>query len=166
MLKKILNLIIRKKYPIYYWKKKGLKIGSDCRLVGNVDFGSEPFLITIGDHVSITNSQFITHDGGVWIFRKKNPKIDVFKKVNIGSNVFIGANCIIMLGAIIEDNVVVGAGSIVTKKLQSGYVYAGIPAKKIKTIDEYYDSLNKFETKLMTKSEKKQFLLDYFENKY
>ena len=74
MLQNIFNLIVRKKYPIYYWKKKGLNIGADCRLVGNVDFGSEPFLISIGNHVSITNTQFITHDGGVWIFRKNNPE--------------------------------------------------------------------------------------------
>ncbi len=137
----ILNKILFKIYyeinPVKAARMIGVKIGDNCRFVGKIGFSTEPYLIKIGNHVSITNSNFITHDGGVWVFRIANPKIDVIKKIEIGNNVFIGDNCTIMPGVVVEDNVVIGAGSIVTKKLETGWVYAGIPAKKIKKIEDY-----------------------------
>lgn len=52
-------------------KKTGLALGDDCEVYPNVTFGSEPYLIKIGNHVGITaNVKFITHDGGVWVIRK------------------------------------------------------------------------------------------------
>ena len=48
-------------------KKDGLAIGNNCEIYPNVNMGSEPYLISIGDHVRITSDvSFITHDGGVW----------------------------------------------------------------------------------------------------
>lgn len=52
----------------------------------------------------------------------------------LGSNIFIGAQCIILPDTTIEDNVIVGANSLVKGTLQSGYVYAGNPARKIKKL--------------------------------
>ena len=78
MIQRIYRFIWRKITPINYWKKRGLVIGNNCRLVGDISFGSEPYLINIGNHVSITNSKFITHDGAVWVFRDKYPEIDLF----------------------------------------------------------------------------------------
>lgn len=52
----------------------------------------------------------------------------------IGSNVFIGAQVTLLPNTIIEDNVVVGANSVVKGRLESGWVYAGSPARKIKVI--------------------------------
>lgn len=54
----------RRRDPIGYARWQGAKIGRDCRLI-NCDFGSEPFLVTLGDHVSATETAFVTHDGGV-----------------------------------------------------------------------------------------------------
>lgn len=58
----------------------------------------------------------------------------VIRDIFIGNNVFIGMNSIILPGAVIEDNVVVGAGSIVKGELRGNSVYAGNPCKKIKTL--------------------------------
>lgn len=52
--------------------------------------------------------------------------------VHIGNNVFIGANCTILPGARIRDNVVVGAGSVVTGELAPNTVYAGAPCRPIR----------------------------------
>jgi acetyltransferase-like isoleucine patch superfamily enzyme len=148
-------------------KKLGVKIGENCRLVGKVSFGSEPYLIKLGNHVSITQSSFITHDGGVWVFREELPKIDFFAPITVGNNVFIGSNCIIMPGVNIGDNVVVGAGSIVTKSLESNGIYAGVPARKIKTLEEYRKKIeeNCFNTKGLSRKEKREHLQKYFGNK-
>jgi acetyltransferase-like isoleucine patch superfamily enzyme len=52
----------------------------------------------------------------------------------LGSNIFIGAQCIILPHTKIEDNVIIGANSLVKGTLVSGYMYAGSPAKKIKEL--------------------------------
>lgn len=51
---------------------------------------------------------------------------------HIGKQCFIGANAIIMPGLTIGDNVVVGAGAVVTKDVASGCIVAGNPARVIK----------------------------------
>jgi maltose O-acetyltransferase len=54
--------------------------------------------------------------------------------ITIGNDCWFGGNVTILPGVTIHDNVVVGAGSVVTHDLESGCVYAGNPAKKIKEI--------------------------------
>jgi acetyltransferase-like isoleucine patch superfamily enzyme len=145
-------------------RKTGVKVGNDCRFVGTIDFGSEPYLIEIGNHVSLTNVTFVTHDGGVWVFRELEPNIDVVKPIIIGNNVFIGHGVVILPGVTVGNNVVIGAGSIVTKDIAAGLVVAGIPAKKVKTVEEYRKSLtqNIVDTKQLSPFEKKAFLLEKY----
>ena len=53
-------------------KKIGVKIGEDCRIYDNAItvFNTEPYLITIGNHVLIANgARFLTHEGGLWCLR-------------------------------------------------------------------------------------------------
>jgi acetyltransferase-like isoleucine patch superfamily enzyme len=57
----------------------------------------------------------------------------ITNNINIGNNVFIGANCSILPGAIIHDNVIVGAGSVVIGELESNNIYAGAPCKLLRT---------------------------------
>ena len=52
--------------------------------------------------------------------------------IMIGNNVFIGAHCTILPGAVIKDNVVVGAGSVVKGMLEGPAIYAGSPCRKIR----------------------------------
>ena len=55
---------------------------------------------------------------------------------SIGNNVLVGMGSIIMDKAVVEDNVLIGAGAVVLENahLESGYIYAGVPAKKIKAL--------------------------------
>lgn len=61
--------------------------------------------------------------------------------ITIGNNVFIGAGAIILSNVTIGDNSIIGAGAIVTRSIPSNSVAIGIPAKVVKTIDEYYESV-------------------------
>ncbi len=55
--------------------------------------------------------------------------------MKIGENVWICANVTLLPGTEVADNCIVAAGSVVNKKLLSpGYLYAGVPARKIKKI--------------------------------
>lgn len=54
------------------------------------------------------------------------------ESVSIGNGVWIGANVLINPGIEIEDNVIVGANAVVTKKLLANGIYGGVPAKLIR----------------------------------
>ena len=163
MLKKIFTSLFRR-YTVAQYRKVGVSIGVDCRFIGKIDFGSEPYLIKIGNYVSITNSTFITHDGGVWIFRDEYPKIDVIAPIVVGNNVFIGSGCVILPNVIIGDNVVIGAGSVVTKSIPSNTVYAGVPARIIQNVDDYKNKVLRktLDTKQLSSKEKKKYLLQKY----
>ncbi|NLD48072.1 MAG: acyltransferase [Clostridiaceae bacterium] len=120
-----------------YAKKIGVKIGINCR-IATYRWGSEPYLISIGNHVHISNNvQFITHDGGVWIFRDEIPDFDVFGQIHIDDNTYIGNNAVILPGVSIGKNCVIGANSVVTKSIHDNSVVAGVPARFICSTDEY-----------------------------
>lgn len=160
---KILIKIVQK---IIYTKEKqaekiGVVFGRNCRFYGKNEFGSEPYLIELGDRVSLTSVTFITHDGGVWVLREKHPDIDVIKPIKVGSNVFIGIGVIIMPGINIGNNVVVGAGAIVTKDVPDNVVVAGVPAKVVSSLNSYENKSlsNALKTKGLSFKEKKEYLI-------
>ena len=152
---------------IDYLQSKGVTIGKGCEIYRDVVWGSEPYLIKIGDHVRITSGcRFITHDGGVWVLREKygNDSIDLFGSIIVGDNVHIGMDSIIMPGVKIGNNVIVGCGAVVTHDIPDGEVWGGVPARKIKTIEEYYSkNQERFEmTKHLSKEEKKRYLIEKY----
>lgn len=109
-------------------------------IAANVDWGSEPWLVTLGDHVYLTTRvQLITHDGGTWVLLDDPIYADVIKygEIVIGDNVFVGLGSTIMPGVHIGDNCVIGAMSLVTKDVPSNTVAAGNPARVLCTYDEY-----------------------------
>src|SRR3954452_22076205 len=126
--------------PIEFWRARGATIGENCRLL-TVNFGSEPWLVTLGDHVSATDTAFVTHDGGVWVFRDEWPDADVFGPITVGNNVFFGGGVVVMPGVTIGDNVVIGARSVVSRDIPSNSVAAGLPAQVIKSLDEFRATL-------------------------
>lgn len=166
-MKKLLKKFTNKKLTVKTARKIGVEIGKDCRFINvtRSTFGSEPYLIKLGNHVTLTKGvSFITHDGGVWVFRNEDKNIDVFGKIEIGNNVFIGLNSLILPGVTIGDNVVVAAGSVVTKNIENNCVVGGNPARKIKTIEEYREKSWKNADFIKNKNnvEKKEFLINKF----
>lgn len=120
----------------------GVKIGNKTIIrTGINSFGSEPYLIRIGNHCEITSGvRFITHDGATWIFREKsnwNNQLNRFGRIIINDNCFIGINTIILPNVSIGPNSIVGAGSVVTKDIPANSVAAGNPSKIICDIDIY-----------------------------
>lgn len=166
MFKAMLYRLLGNKYRVSVLKKQGAKIGNNCIISPNVSFGSEPYLITVGNDVKFSNGvTLVTHDGGIYVLRKyKNiPDADVFGKIRIGNNVFLGNKSVIMPNVEIGDNCVIGYGAIVTKNVPSGSVVAGVPARVIKNIDEYYQGISNriLNTKNLSYPEKKERILDF-----
>ena len=124
-------------------RKMGVKIGNGCEIYPSVSFGSEPYLVELGNKVRLAAGvKITTHDGGLWVLRNMKSKnfanADRFGKVSLGNNVHIGLDTIIMPGVTIGDNVIIGCGAVVTKDIPSNSVAVGAPAKVIESIDDYY----------------------------
>lgn len=169
---KLYNLYLRTLKEILpgikYARKIGVMVGKDCEIQKKVFWGSEPYLIKIGDHVRVTEGvRFITHDGGLWVFRKTLlPDADKFGPITVGNNVHIGMNSIIMPGVRIGNNVVIACGAVVTKDVKDNTVVGGVPAKEIESIDTYYNKIkDKIDlTKKYDSKQKKNYLLTKYKD--
>ncbi len=112
----------------------GVKVGNNCRIYTH-RLGSELFLIEIGNQVTITSGvRILTHEGATWLMRDTNGRRFLYKKI-IGNNVCIGVNSTIVPGVIIEDRVIVDAGSI-TNSIPGGNIVAGNLARIIGKYDD------------------------------
>ena len=101
------------------------------------------------------------------VARAKYPKFDCFGKVTIGDYVYIGTGSLIMPGVTIGNNVLVAAGSVVTKSIPDNCVVAGNPAKFVCTVDEYIERNLPYnlDSKGMCAAEKKKLLLSLDDSK-
>ena len=99
-------------------------------------------LITLGTNDVISKEVlFLTHDYSIfralkYIDRESDGE-RILRPITVGNNVFIGARCTLLPGTVIEDNVIVGAGSIVKGRIKSGTVVAGNPARPIESMEAY-----------------------------
>lgn len=133
-----------------YAKLIGVKVGKNCRIYTK-HFGSEPYLIEIGDNVTITQTvRFVNHDGAAWLVSDEHGRRHRYGRISIGSNVFIGLNVVIMPGVNVGDNCIIAAGSVVTKNVEANSIVAGVPARKKSDFFLY----------------KKRVLLEYVSNDY
>lgn len=151
----------------YKWARKiGVNfIDGELHLYGNVSWSTEPWLITIGNNVHITSGvRFITHDGGTLLFRDKVPDLEITKPIAIGNNVYIGNNVILLPGVNIGDNVIVGAGAVVSRDIPDNSVAVGVPARVIKSSDEYFEKIKKESLHLghLKGQEKDKALMKYY----
>ena len=127
-----------------YLRRKGCLIGNGifwCDIKSlDIDL-TRPLLIQIGDNCMINNNvTMMTHDAASNVFRHLyHDFLPSSGAIIIGSNVYIGRKTTILKNVTIGDNVIIGYGSLVTKNIPANSVVAGVPAKVICTIDEYYE---------------------------
>ena len=144
-------------------------IGKRCRFVGTQNYGSEPYLISIGDDTTISfDVAFVTHDAATRVIRNLpdgDPETVIYGPIKIGNNCFIGCRSVILPNVTIGDNTIIGAGSIVNRSIPENCVAAGNPCKVICSLDEYREK-HKNDFLYMVSlpfEEKKEFLLNHFE---
>lgn len=151
-MKIIKSVVMRLRYGKYkissdayvkYLKKIGINIGEGCRIFSphltTIDV-QNPYLIKMGNNVRITQGVVIlTHDYSWSVLTEiEGQVLGSCAKVEIGNNVFIGVNTVILKGTTIGDNVIIGANSLVAGNVESNSVYCGNPAKKLCSIEELY----------------------------
>jgi len=121
---KILNIINFLPLRYVLLRLAGLKMGKNCRLMGN-ELIEDPFVTEIGDNTLIGGYTIITA-------HLIEDKLKI-KRIKIGNNCLIGGGAFIMPGVVIEDNVTVGAMSLVPKNkvLKKNKIYVGIPVREM-----------------------------------
>lgn len=165
-LRKLYELLYAKLKPMKYMERIGVNFPrGGVHLYGKVGWGTEPWIITIGDNVHITDGvKFITHDGGTLLYRHMIPDLEITKPIVIGDNVYIGNNVILLPGITIGNNVVIGAGAVVARSIPDNSVAVGVPARVIKTADEYLEKLKRESLHLghLKGQEKDKALMKYY----
>ena len=115
--------------------KMGMKVGSGFkRLHGTILDPGHCWLIEIGDNVTMApRVHVLCHDAST----KNTLGYTKIGRVNIGDNVFVGADTVILPGVTIGNNVIIGANSTVTHDIPDNTVAAGSPAKVICSFEDY-----------------------------
>ena len=140
--RKVYSVIVSRISPLKYAKKIGVNMNGAVHIYGKVSWGTEPWIITLGNNVHITDGvKFVTHDGGTLLYRDFIPDLEITKPITVGNRVYIGNNVILLPGVNIGNNVIIGAGAIVSKSIPDNSVAVGVPAKVIKTADEYLEKI-------------------------
>ncbi|MDM1506887.1 acyltransferase [Myroides odoratimimus] len=146
----------------------GVEVGDNC-MISTKKFSSEPYLIKIGKGCRIAKGvSFFTH-GGLWSQRQKlKENLDFFGKIQIGDYTYIGEDAKIMPGVSIGNNVIIGAGSIVTKSVPDGKICAGNPAKIVGETVDFVKRIRNYnvESKRKTYDEKRAFLLSLTDDRF
>jgi acetyltransferase-like isoleucine patch superfamily enzyme len=149
--------------PVRYFRSQGAEIGEGTEIFGAnlFTFGTEPYLVSIGNRVTIShNVDFITHDGGLRIVRARYPNAFLYGRIQVADNCFIGAHCVLLLGAKVGVGSVIGSGSIVTGEIPPGVVAIGAPAKPLKSVDDYIQAKKHLwiDTSRLTSDAKRELL--------
>lgn len=121
--------------------KHGMIVGKNFkRMSGSWLDPGHCWLITIGNNVTLApRVMLIAHDAAP----QSSFSITRVGNINIGDNVFMGANSIVLPGVTIGNDVIVGSGSVVTHDIPDRSVVAGNPAKIIRSLDEYEELIAK-----------------------
>ena len=133
--------------------QSGATIGKNCSFGQNVNVGNN---VKIGDGVKVQNNVSI-YEGvelednvfcgpscvftNVTVPRAKYPVNGVYKKTLVREGASLGANCTIVCGVTIGKNAMIAAGAVVTKDVEDNALMAGVPARRIGSVDEFGNKL-------------------------
>lgn len=140
------RLLLSKIYRFFFpidevtkYRHMGVKIGYGTKIQNEViiDY-SHYWLIEIGKNVTLApRVHILAHDAST----KLELGYTRLGRTIIEDNVFIGASSIILPGVTIGCGSIIGAGSVVTKDVPTHVVVAGNPAKVICSTEEYYEKM-------------------------
>ena len=103
-------------------------IGAGCILCPGVVVTAD---VTIADFVTVNVNSTIGHDAVVGMGCTLSGHVDVTGFASLGEGVFLGSHAVVLPSAVIGDYAIVGAGSVVLRRVKPGATVMGVPAKQI-----------------------------------
>lgn len=128
-----------------------VEMGNDCSVWFHSVIRGDVNAIRMGNKVNV-------QDGAIIHCTYERAATEIGNNVSIGhraivhgctikDNVLVGMGAIVMDHAVVEENVLIAAGAVVLENahLESGYIYAGVPAKKVKALsaEQFKDSVHR-----------------------
>lgn len=140
-----LKFFIKSGFPYArYLKKRGTlrRQGEGCFIAKNAGL-PDGYLTAIGKNVWITDGcRLLCHDASVIMLNIRDAShLDRVAPISLGDHVFLGNRTTILPGVTVGSHVIVGAGSVVTRDIPDGEVWAGNPARRICTTQSYRERL-------------------------
>ena len=108
--------------------------------IGKNFYANHNLVILDGNKVKFGNNVFVAPNCAFYTaghpldYKERNKGLEYAKPIKVGNNVWIGGNVTVLPGVSIGDNVVIGAGSVVTKDIPSNVIVVGNPCRVIKEI--------------------------------
>lgn len=157
---------LREQRNIERLRRHGVRIGADCRIYSS-HFSTEPWLVTIGDRVGIAGGvKFLTHDGSAMLVRERRPEAQKLGHIQVGSDVFISENAILLPGTSIGDGSIIGPGAVVHGSIPPNSLVYGNPADIIGRASLYRERLltdpNTLDTLNLPATERRKRILAHF----
>lgn len=129
------NLVPSSELRVIFHRARGVKIGENVLIGYNIIIdNSYPYLISIGDGVSLAGNNLILAHSKPLIYHKNILK-SYIAPVIIEKNVWITVGVIILSGVRIGEGSIITAGSVVTRDIPPYSLAGGIPAKVIKKFE-------------------------------
>ncbi|MET3535513.1 acyltransferase [Chryseobacterium limigenitum] len=123
-------------------KYQGMKVGKNFNMPDKIYFGTEPYLIEIGNDVSIAGGVRFVNHGGTANLLKKIPGYEdarIVGRIKIGNNCMLGLNSVIMQDVQVGNNCILGANSVLSQSMPDNTVFIGNPAQFLCTVEDYGD---------------------------
>ena len=125
---------------LLFLRSLGVSIGRNTMISLGAKIDVRRGKVSIGDNCLVTHGvKILSHDGAM---RLIDPTDNGSGFVNIGNNVFVGVNSVILRNVTVGDNFVIAAGAIVSRDVPSGSVVAGNPARVVKQLKPPFEILN------------------------
>ena len=126
-----------------YLRRHGgfVAFGEGCSISTDTVFVN-PYLTRVGKHVRIAGAWISCHDGSInMINRAFGLNLDAVGPVDIGDDVFIGIGAKILPNTRIGARSIVAAGAVVSGEFPEGSVIAGVPGRRVRSIEEHVERL-------------------------
>lgn len=121
--------------PFYCDYGKNISVGKNFYINHNCTI-LDGAKVTFGDNVFIAPNVVFSTAGHAIDPEQRARGLEIAFPINVGDNVWIGANVSVLPGVTIGSNTIIGAGSVVNKDIPEGVIAAGVPCKVIRKITE------------------------------
>ncbi len=115
-----------------YEDKVSIQIGDGCFIGSGCEFNSLSRIVLGTSCLVASGTRFIDHDHGTKLGLPMKEQPEQSADILIGSDVWFGANCVVLKGVSIGSGAIVAAGSVVTRSVPPLAIVAGVPARLIR----------------------------------